>query len=529
MKRIGRCIAAVVLAACLLTGSACAAGFGLDEALDGYLDENSDVRYGFSISLGTLLPYGDGPVELINGVLKHINVAVHMTEEGETVALCVDNASVAELVQRDTAAGTELTSTLLPNRTLTSAASAMEILSGAAEEEAPAFDALRAIGEAEACYTALTDAIAPYAEEKKANYKIKEIGHSKWSRIARLTTEQSAELAPLIAQVLGCGMDQAFREQLNAMTYAKGFIVGLYQEAQNGADMAVYLKGNVIFPDGSTRALSYQWAFARGEQRKDTYKFELTKSKSPAESRIISASYTRGDQESDFQLKGSSSTAVKAAGTTRTTVVKHDLTGEGEQDARTLKGSVEITAKTTGSEAAPSESTVIRPDVRLTSSEGSGVLSGTVEMERLTDKDVTLALTLAFDESIAQALADAADSGALFAVTDGGQAEYAPMPESSLTQNEKPSGDTGNGANDYLVGQPPIGYAAYTAPASMQVVDLDAASGEQLEKLTDEMAQNLAAKLLTALAKLPEEDMGLLSDNMSQEDYNTFLKLVEGL
>lgn len=119
----------------LLAGDACAAGLGLDEALDSYLGENSDVRYGFSISLGTLLPYGDGPIELMNGVLKHINVAVHMTEEGETVALCVDDGSVAELTQRDTAAGTELTSTLLPNRTLTSAASAMDALSGMEQEE----------------------------------------------------------------------------------------------------------------------------------------------------------------------------------------------------------------------------------------------------------------------------------------------------------------------------------------------------------------------------------------------------------
>ncbi len=536
MKRIGRHIAALLLAASLLAGSACAAGFGLDEALDGYLDVNSDVRYGFSIKLGTLLPYGDGPVELLNGVLKHINVAVHMTQEGETAALCVDNASVAELTQRNTAGGTELSTTLLPNRTLTSAASAMDAISGAEAQE-PAFDALRAIREAEACYAALTDAIAPYAEEKKANYKIKEIGHSKWSRIARLTTEQSAELAPLIARVLGCGMDGAFREQLNAMTYGKGFIVGLYQDAQNGADMAVYMKGNVTFADGSTRALSYQWAFATGEQRKDTYKFELTKSKSPAESRVISASYARRDQEGDFLLKGSASTAVKAGGTTRTTVVEHDLAGGGTADARTLKGSVKTTCKATGSEAAPTQSTVVTPDIRLTSSEGSGVLSGTVDLENLTDKDVTLSLTLTFDEGIAQALADAADSGMLFAVTDGGQAEYAPMPESSLTQNERQDGaaDDGadggadGGADDYLVGQPPIGYAAYTAPETMQVVDLDAADAQQLESLMSEMAQNLAAKLLVALAGLPQEDAGLISDNMSQEDYNAFLKLVEGL
>ena len=37
------------------------------------------------------------------------------------------------------------------------------------------FDALLAIQEVEGCYQTLTDAILPYAEQKKANYKIKDI------------------------------------------------------------------------------------------------------------------------------------------------------------------------------------------------------------------------------------------------------------------------------------------------------------------------------------------------------------------
>ena len=53
------------------------------------------------------------------------------------------------------------------------------------------FDALLAIQEVEGCYKTLTDAILPYAEQKKANYKIKDIATSRWSRIARLTTERA--------------------------------------------------------------------------------------------------------------------------------------------------------------------------------------------------------------------------------------------------------------------------------------------------------------------------------------------------
>lgn len=143
----------------------------------------------------------------------------------------------------------------------------MDALSGMEQEE-PAFDALRAIREAEGCYTALTDAIAPYAEEKKANYKIKDIGYSRWSRVARLSVEQSAELAPLIAQVLGCGMDEAFREQLNTMTYGKGFVVALYQDAQGGTEYGRVHEGQRDLRGRQRPRAFLSVAFTGDEQRR---------------------------------------------------------------------------------------------------------------------------------------------------------------------------------------------------------------------------------------------------------------------
>ena len=95
-------------------------------------------------------------------------------------------------------------------------------------------------------------------------------------------------------------------------------------------------------------------------------------------------------------------------------------------------------------------------------------------------------------------------------------------PPSSLTQNlEKEAAD------DYLVGKPPIGYTAHTAPTDRVTVDLDA-DGD-LSALMDEISQNLAGKLLIALSKLPGEDTALLRDAMSETDYAAFMALVEGL
>ena len=61
----------------------------------------------------------------------------------------------------------------------------------------------------------------------------------------------------------------------------------------------------------------------------------------------------------------------------------------------------------------------------------------------------------------------------------------------------------------------------------MQTYDLDTAQRQQLEALRAELVQNLAGRLLAALAGLPAEDTALLSDNMSDEDYAAFLALLE--
>ena len=527
MKKTMRILAAALLALLMPLQAASASIAGLDGALADYLDINSDVRYSFSIQAQQLVPYGEETVTMMNGLLGHIRVAASHTggdEAGESaLSLSVDGESLMDMTQRHADGRTVLTTSLLPNRTLVSADSAMDAFSGAASGEEAPFDALLAIKEAEGCYTALTDAIIPYAEEKKANYKIKNIAASRWSRIARLTPEQSAELAPLIANLLGCGMDAAFRAELAQMTYSKGFIVGLYQAEQGGEDLAVYIKGGVTMGDGTTRQLSYQWAFTGGpEDRKDTYKFELTKGKGDAENRTISASYRRKEAEGAFSLKGEWSATVKRGASSVTAKAEHDLSGVEQAGVRTLEGTVVTSEKTSADGDSETITTTLTPAIKLTSSEGSGVISGTVALEEKLDKSVQKAWTLTFDEEPAQAFAQAAQSGELYAVAP--DAEYDPMPQSSLNQNE----DRG-GAGSYLVGQPPIGYQVYAIPGEMQTFDLDAAGEEQLDALMAEAAQNLAGRLLTALAKLPAEDAALLADNMSEEDYAAFLTLIEGL
>ena len=513
-----------VMTACMLL-AAPAYAVPLDASITQFMDLSGDVRFALSAQLSTLVPYGDETVALFNSALEHVSVTAQVMDDVTGVELCVAGDPVVSLTETATESGTQLTTPLLPNRTLVSSGSVMDTLGLAQEDDS--FDFFKAVTEAEACYQQLTDAILPYAEQKKANYKIENVGASKWSRIARLTPEQSAELSPLISQVLGCGMDESYRRTLSGMTYSKGFIVGLYQTEEGGEDLAVYIKGGVTFPDGGYRTLSYQWAFAVKDDgtRVDTYKFEMNRSKGAKDDREISASYQRRSDENGALLKGESKCLIRdpETGLATTTTHTHKLTGTESGSERTVEGSVATAVRTSDGETASTVTTTVTPNLTLISSEGSGVLSGAAAIERRSgSKTVTMNAVLTFDDEPAERFAEAADTGMLFIVIEDEE-----LPQSSLMQNMDV--DLTDDPNDYLVGKPPAGYESHTAPAQETVVDMDHLTAEESAALMDELSQNLAGKLIVAIAKLPESGSAILQDNLSQSDFAALLSLIEGL
>lgn len=506
---------ALVLTLCLMMGgAACASELsGISRALEGYWPDDSELHFSLTAQLQTLEPYVDDTVTMMNSLLKNMSVEAVTGPDSTTVTMAVAGDAVVSLTEERTDTGWQLTTPLLPNRTLVSTQELVQ-----AEEEEPAFDLLGAIDEAQACYQALTDAIAPYAEEKKANYKITGVGTSKWSRIARLTKEQGAELAPLIANVLCCGLDSEYRQVVQGLTYGKSFIVGLYQTGEGGDDIAVYIKGNVTLAEGGTRALSFQWAFSEDEngQRVDTWKFELGKGKKGG--REIAASLKR-QTGSSFLMDGECQTVVRADSSNITHSQSYDLSGKDGK----VSGKATFTRKETSESTVE---TVYTPDLSLTEGEGTAVLSGTVDVKKTVGKNTTLAYSLRFDDQPAQALESAVENGSLYAVDE--PAIIITMPESSLTQNaETPKATTE--PDDYLVGTPPVGMTAYTAPESAQTVDMDSLTAEEQQALMGEISQNLAGRLLIALAKLPKEDLALLQNNMYDEDFSAFLSLIDDL
>lgn len=542
MKRFRlRSLLALLACLCLVAGLGGASASGLDASLSRWLSQEGALRFSGTLELNSFLPFPQEKLPLFNALLRHISFQASLEEDGDgsltTLQLLCGGTDVLTLTQRQQGGSSSLQTNLLPARTLTSqGGSPIALLPGRREEE-PAFDFLAAISQAEESYKALIAACEPFAEKKKANYKIKDIGSSKWSQIARLTTEQSDGMLPLLRAVLQSGMDEAYRQELEGVRFGKGFIVGLYKEGESGRDLAVYMKGDLLYPDGSKYKLSYQWGFLnQGTERKDTYKYEAVKSGSPADRRLVTAKASQKLYSTEISLTGSSETTLRQDKATTTQEFKFELSGKDSGQDRSLSGSWSQETRRAEEGEAVSSLQTFTPALSLRPEGDGAVLSGTVQVEEKKGKTVASSLTLTFGEEVPAAFTALAQDSGLYAVDEPASAPPAatPLPASSMEQNadldpalQEPEGSSA--PEDYLVGAPPIGLKAYPVPSQMTEVSLDSLSGEALGELMAELSQNLAGKLLAAFSQLPVDDIALLTDGLTQEDAASFLILFSGL
>ncbi|MDD3213226.1 MAG: hypothetical protein PHY64_06115 [Eubacteriales bacterium] len=545
----------------------------LDRVLSGWIGEDTAVRFSASMQVNAMLPFTDDTLALLNGVLKHVTVDASVTggeENASTEAqIAVDGATLLNWTQQAQGGTYTFATSLLPNRTLTSAlGSPMDILTGAdsqtaetdaAEAEASdaqqmnasnaeeAFATLDAITEAQGCYQALTDGIKAFATEKKASYKIKNIGKCTWSRIARLTAEQSDGLLAELRAIISCGMDDEYRAEIAQMTFEKGFIVALYRNA-DGQDMSVYLKGNVAYPDGSRRKLLWQWSFVtNGLKRTDIFKFEASRTAGKQDTRTVAAACTQENKSGSFSLDAETEATLKRSRVTDKCTDELSLSGtKAEDTATTCKGNVNRTVTQTASGETVRNSDAATVDLQLTpDGTGGNLLSGTVVRSEIKDKTVVNELTWTFAATAATAAVQPTEtpepeSGITVSIIQpentaeadnaAGSApvssleQFAANSESKATQDEQDAA-----SSPYLVGALPSGVKEYTVPDQNVVIDLDTADADTLQNLLAEAAQNLAGRMILAIAELPEEDAALLKDGMTDEDYAAFLALLDAM
>ncbi len=550
----------------------------LDNALSRWLTGRDALRFSATLTVNTLLPFTDDTLTMLNGVLSHVTIDANVKESGESsqtdAQIAVDGTALMDWNEQAQDGVYTLTTSLLPNRTLTAKnASPMDVLSSftgdeaaedanadMAEEDteivnnsdvAQAFSLLNAIEELQACYQKLTDGIQEYATEKSANYSIKHIGRGKWSRVARLTTEQSESLLPELRAVLSCGMDDTYRTEIAGMTFAKGFVVALYRNADD-QDICVYMKGNVYGADGIRRALAFQWAFTTdGIERTDTYKYEITKSSGKRDSRIIGAICTQTSRSDQYSIDLEATTTLKRIRITDKDTETIDLSGAVDaDDGMTCQGVMSSVIAQTVSSDTTKNTTNTTVDLLFTPDNGVNTVSGTVVYQTLTDKIVEreLAWTLAADAAKPTAKVEPDDKtektdtagGVVVSIispeteADGEMADDTAAPVSSL---EQIAADVSTGSqtepqedsSPYLVGSAPTGLTTFSKTESLQAIDLDKADADTVQLLLTEAAQHLASRLILAIANLPDDDAALLQDGMTDTDYAAFLALLDEL
>ena len=520
----------------------------LDTALSGWLGDMSTVQFAASLQVKKLLPFDDTTAALLNGVLKHITVNADLSfseNNSRTDAqIAVDEQALANWSESQQNGAYTLTTSLLPNRILTSAKqSPADLLTATdqttddvATDAASAFSALDAVAELQQCYQALTDGIQEYTTEKKANYNIKGIGKGSYSLVAKLSSEQSQKLATQIQAVLACGMDDAYRAEIAQMTFDKGFVVALYRNADH-QDLCVYMKGNVSGADGSKRKVAFQWAFtSNGLERKDQYQFSIVKTSGGSDKRVITANLTQENKSDSLGIQVKSETTLKSNKITDSVETTIQLTGDRDASgAMSCKGNLgnEIGHIEDGETINSGSSTDV--DLTFTPTGTAYSLTGTAVSKTTENGESATELTWTFapGDKNAGGSVENTDDASLTA-TQSAEPTASTVPASSLQQYAEATATDAPQATvtpnaEYLVGSSPEGTTTYTAPTTETTVNLDGAGTETLQSLLAEAAQNLAGKMVLAVAKLPEDDRALLKDGMTDQDYAAFEALLGAL
>lgn len=538
----------LVIVLCILLCAATAASASmasLEEALSPLLSGRGSVKTSVRLTVNTLMPFNDTKLDLINRVLQHAQLDLLLddgTDESVTgFHLSLDGETLFEVTERLSGGAYLMQTSLLPNRMLFSTqASPMDTLLLSLKEEETAaensadpntsdveeaFDMLAAIGELQACYRALTDKTMLLTERNKVSYAIDEIGKGRYSYVAKLTSDQSTELLPELRAVIACGMDAEYREEIAKITFARGFTVALYQDADE-ADVSLYMKGTIVYPDGSKRTLKWQWSFTP-DGMTQTFVHHVAREEGRRDTRNIDAILKRSEGKTGYTLKCETTANLRRGSKSETSVLTIDLSG-GTGDTASCKGSVtRTTGGTYNGEDLDETVTGVTVDLTFQAGEPSASLTGTASYQTQTNGTVYTAMDLGFIQAAQTAQEDA---GAAQNTQPNVEISILPADTASAMQDAQTLTETAEETRDasaeFLVGTPPIGLYEYEIPAEAITVNMDSTQSNVFQSLINEAAQRLGGNLVLAMLNLPAEDKALLSDGMTETDYAIFLAML---
>ncbi|MBN1778048.1 MAG: hypothetical protein JW811_08000 [Clostridiales bacterium] len=541
MKR--NCLVIILcLLLCIMAGASASIA-SLDEVLSPLLDGPDAVRMSVNLTAKTLMPFDDIRLDLINRILKHLQLNVLLENNaGDALAafeLLLGGDTLFEVTEQYSGGAYLLQTSLLKNRMLFSTqASPMDTLLASSEEEPvideesldpntsdveEAFDMLAAVDEIRGCYRDLIDKTVPLTEKNTVSYSIENIGRGRISYVAKLTTGQSTELLSELRALISCGMDAEYREELSRVTFARGFTVALYQNA-DGEDISVYIRGTIVYPDGDRRSLKWQWSFTPDDVTQ-TFLYQVSREEGRRDTRNIDAILTRTGNQDGFALECETTANLRRGGMNELSTLTLDL-AVGTGEIKTCSGSVtRVTSGTYNGDDLDEITTGVSVDLSLPQADSAAELTGTATYRQIKNDTVTTELELSFVQ-------------ASVAVSDNAQSESTLVEISILPADPSAAGEAAQTPTEtveesqavqpeFLVGTPPLGLYDYEIPLEMITINMDTTARRVHRSLMNEAAQRLAGNLITAILNLPAEDRELLSDGMTEMDYAVFLAILE--
>jgi hypothetical protein len=544
MKR--KFLAVILCSMLCVTTAASASLASLEDALSPFLAGRGSVKLSAGLAVKTLMPFEETKLDLINRVLKHMQLDLLLDDgSGDSATgfhLSLGGETLFEVTERISDGTYLMQTSLLPNRMLFSTqASPMDTLLLSQEEEEPvaenspdpntsdveeAFDMLSAVEELQGCYRALADKTMPLTEKNNVSYTVDQIGKGRFSYVAKLTSDQSDELLPELRAVLSCGMDAEYREELSRITFARGFTVALYQNA-DGEDISLYMKGTILYPDGDRRTLKWQWSFTPDGETQ-TFLHQVSREEGRRDTRNVDAVLKRSEGKNSYTLKCETTANLRRGSRNETSTLTIDLSGD-TGDIASCKGSIRrVTGGTYGEDALDEQVTKIGVDLKLQAGDPSAELTGAVTYELQTNGTVYTALDLSFAQAALTEQENTvaeqnAPSDVVISILPS-DAAAAQQDAQTLTET---ADNTQGGSSEFLVGTPPVGLSDYEIPSEIITINMDGTDRGVLQNLMNEAAQRLAGKLVLAILNLPAEDRELLSDGMTETDYAIFLAMLD--
>ena len=518
----------------------------LDTALSPLLSGQGAVNMSVGLTVKTLMPFDDIRLDLINRVLQHMQLNILLDDSAvnatNAFALLLGDQTLFEVSEQNENGAYLLQTSLLPNRTLysTEASPIDTLLASTEEEEAvdeesldpntsdveEAFDFLAAIEQMQACYRDLIDKTILLTEKNTVSYTIENIGKGRTSYVAKLTTDQSTELLSELRALISCGMDEEYREELSQITFAGGFTVALYQDA-DGEDISVYIKGTILYPDGDKRSLKWQWSFTPdGETH--TFRHYVSRESGRRDTRNIDAILTRVENASGFTLECETTVNLRRGGMNETSTLTMDLDMQ-TGNAKTCSGTISrVTGGTDNGDDLDEYTSEVVVDLSLLSYESSAEVTGTATVRELKNDTVATELELGFIKTSLAAPADDANTQSTSSLVEISilPADPSAAQETAQTPTETVE-ETQTVQSEFLVGTPPVGLYDYEIPDEMVTINMDTTERKIHQSLMNEAAQYLAGNLVLAILDLPAEDRELLSDGMTEVDYSIFLAMLE--